>query len=164
LLSRPQLADRILGYKPLPDQKQFRSLPTSRQNLLKRDDRFPLSRKQSTKQYPPASMKGTTPLCVLAENRFDFEPSGASLSDVISKDAFTHSPAYTLLTVYHSGIAFRILLSLQPFRPSMHELAREILSPIESLLPRAEPPDQQILTPLFDVPLWILLGKDESEI
>jgi hypothetical protein len=141
LLSLPQLVDRVLGYKPLPDQKQFRSLPASLQDLLKWDDRFPLFSKAIHKTISTRIDEGNDSLCVLAENRFDFEPSRATLSDVINKDAFTHSPAYTLLTLYQSGIAFLILLSLQLFRPSMHELAREILCAIESLLPRAHPPD-----------------------
>jgi hypothetical protein len=46
----------------------------------------------------------------------------------------------------------------------VHELARDILSAIESLLPRAQLPDQQILTSLFDILLWTLLRKDKSEI
>jgi hypothetical protein len=65
LLSLPQLLDPILRYKSLPDQKQFRSLPASLQDLFKRDDRFPLFSKAIHK----------------------------TISDVISKDAFTHSPA-----------------------------------------------------------------------
>jgi hypothetical protein len=46
----------------------------------------------------------------------------------------------------------------------MHELAREILSAIESLLPRAQPSDEQILTSFFDVLLRTLLRKGKSEI
>jgi hypothetical protein len=137
LLSLPQLVGRILGYKPLPDQKQFMSLPASLQDLLKRADRFPLFSKAIHKTISTRIDEGNDPLCVLVENRFDFELSGATLSDMISKDAFAHSPVYTLLTLYHSGIAFLVLLSLEPFRRSMHELAREILSAIESLLPSA---------------------------
>jgi hypothetical protein len=121
----------------VPDQKQFGSLPASLQDLLKRDDRFPLFSKAIHKTISTRIDKGNDPLCVLAEDQFDFEPSGATLSDVISKDAFTHSPAYTLLTLCHSGIAFLILLSLQALRPSMYGLAREILSAIESLLSSA---------------------------
>jgi hypothetical protein len=164
LLSLPQLVDRILGYKPLPDQKQFRSLPASLQDLIKRDDRFPLFAKAIHQTISTRIDEGNDPLCVLAENRFGFEPSGGTLSDVISKDAFRHSPAYARLTIYHSGITFLIPLSLQPFRPSMHEIARKILSAIEFLLPRAQSPDQQILTSFFDVLLRTLLRKDKSEI
>jgi hypothetical protein len=92
LLSLPQLVDRILGYEPLPDQKQFRSLPASLQDLLKRDDRFPLFSKAIHKTISSHIDEGNDPLCVLVGDRFDFEPSVATLSDVISKYAFTHSP------------------------------------------------------------------------
>jgi hypothetical protein len=46
----------------------------------------------------------------------------------------------------------------------MDELAREILSAIESLLPRAEPPDQQILIWLFDILFRTLVRKEKSDI